>query len=78
MAALHDIYNVITKYSEKLQDLQAFPWDRTGAFDDLVEDLEQLEAQIPDTESCPENDLTGDTSGWALLAKRSVNPEQVK
>ena len=77
VAALHDIYGVIAKYSERLQDLQAFPWNRTGAFDDLIEDLEQLQAQIPDTELTPEeNDLT-DNSGWIFLSTRPISHEQV-
>ena len=78
VAALHDVYCVLKKYSEKLQDVQAFPWDRTKAFDDLIQDLEQLQAQIPDSEpTLEENDLTDNNNGWIFLSTHAISSEQV-
>ena len=77
VAALPDLYCVIAKYSEKLQDLQALPWDRTRAFDDLAEYLEQLQANIPVLESIPENNVADDSSRWKVLSTRPVTQGQV-
>lgn len=72
VAALHDIYEVIATCSGKLQDLQTFPWDRTKAFDNLIEDLEEMEAQIDE-----EMGLDPDSPLWKRLRSRPDCSKQV-
>ena len=51
VAALHDIYEAVAKCSAQLQDLQAFPWERHQAFEDLCVTLEAMTAELSEPTS---------------------------
>ena len=72
VSALQDIYDVIASGSAKLQDLQAFPWDRKQAFVEMLEVLGDMSDDLDEATG-----VQSDSKLWSTLRKRPNCGKQV-